>query len=119
MAGTGLVNEALDDLTAALAGITGLPIVRDPRNITPGCVLIGAPSGELFNNNNIVILDIPLVIIGSGPGNQDALDQLLSKVAEILAKNIGVIDFRPSTVNIGGVEAPAYELSMRMQAQNA
>ena len=119
MAGTGLINEALDDLQTTLATITGVPAVRDVRNITPGCVLIGAASGEAFNNNNIVVLDVPLVAISSGPGNQDAIDQLLSIVALILAKNIGVTSFRPTTINIGGVEAPAYEMTMRMQAQTA
>lgn len=116
---SGLIYEALDDLAAALAGITGVPIVRDPRNITPGCVLIGAPEGTAFNNNNIVDLTVPLVAISSGPGNQDALNQLLTTVAAILAKNIGVTDFRPTTVNIGGVDAPAYEMIVRMQAQTA
>lgn len=119
MAGTGLINEALDDLANAIGNINGVPIVRDPRNITPGCVLIGAPTGSAFNNNNIVALDIPLTVISSGPGNQDALDQLLTIVALLLAKNIGVTDFRPSNVDIGGVFAPAYDLTVRMQAQNA
>lgn len=118
MAGTGLINEALDDLKTTLATITGVPIVRDPRNITPGCVLIGAPSFTAFNYN-IVYLDVPLVIISSGPGNQDALDQLLSIVASVLGKNVAVTEGRPSTVNIGGVEAPAYELTVKMQAQTA
>ena len=118
MAGSGSINEALDDLAAALANITGVPIVRDPRNITPGCVLIGPPAGEPFNNNNIIALEIPLIAISSGPGNQDALDQLLTTVALILAKNIGVTGFRATSVNMGGVDAPAYEMTVRMQAQN-
>jgi len=120
MAGTGLVNEALDDLALALAGITGVPIVRDPRNITPGCVLIGAPTVTPFNTNNIVTLDIPLTAIGTGPGNQDALDSLLTIVSLILGKNIGVTGpCRPSTISIGGVDAPAYDMTVRMQAHAA
>lgn len=118
MAGTGLINEALDDLKTTLGTLTGIPIVRDPRNITPGCVLIGAPSFTAFNYN-IVELDIPCVIISSGPGNQDALDQLLSIVASVLGKNVAVTDGRPTSVNIGGVDAPAYELTVKMQAQTA
>ena len=118
MAGTGLINEALDDLKTTLATLTGIPAVRDPRNITPGCVLIGAPSFTAWNAN-IVALDVPVTIISSGPGNLDALDQLLSIVASVLGKNVAVTDGRPSNVEIGGVFAPAYELTVRMQAQTA
>ena len=118
MAGTGLINEALDDLKTTLATLTGIPAVRDPRNITPGCVLIGAPSFTAWNYN-IVALDVPVTIISSGPGNLDALDQLLSIVASVLGKNVAVTDGRPSNVEIGGVFAPAYELTVRMQAQTA
>ena len=62
MPGTGLINEALDDLQTTLATITGVPAVRDPRNITPGCVLIGAPSFTAWNYN-IVELSVPCTII--------------------------------------------------------
>jgi hypothetical protein len=118
MAGTGLFNEALDDLATTLGTLTGVPIVRDPRNITPGCVLIGAPSFTAWNGN-IVHLDVPCTVISSGPGNLDALDQLLSIVALVLGKNIAVTDGRPSNVEIGGVFAPAYQLTVKMQAQTA
>jgi hypothetical protein len=118
MAGTGLINEALDDLRTTLATLTGIPIVRDVRNITPGCVLIGAPSFTAWNGN-IVHLEVPCTVISSGPGNQDALDQLLSIVASVLGKNVAVTDGRPTSVNIGGVDAPAYDLTIKMQAQTA
>lgn len=116
MAGTGLINEALDDLATTLATISGVPAVRDPRNITPGCVLIGAPSFTAWNYN-IVEMTVPCTVLSSGPGNQDALDQLLSIVALVMAKNVAVVDGRPTTVTIGGVDAPAYEMTVKMQAQ--
>lgn len=72
--------------------------------------------GQAFNYN-IVDLSVPCTIISSGPGNQDALDQLLSIVALVMAKNVAVIDGRPTQVTIGGVEAPAYEITVKMQAQ--
>jgi len=118
MAGTGLINEALDDLRTTLATLTGIPAVRDPRNITPGCVLIGAPSFTAWNYN-IVELEVPCTIISSGPGNQDALDQLLSIVASVLGKNVAVVRGQAASVQLGGVEAPAYELTVKMQAQTA
>lgn len=115
MAGTGLINLALDDLRTTLATLTGIPAVRDPRNITPGCVLIGAPSFTAFTYD-VVELEVPCTVISSGPGNQDALDQLLSIVASVLGKNVAVTEGRPTTVAIGGVDAPAYELTVKMQA---
>jgi hypothetical protein len=38
MAYTDLFNEALDDLAAKLATVTGLVVVTDPRNIKPPAV---------------------------------------------------------------------------------
>ena len=87
MPGTGLFNEGLDDLATTLLTITNLPVVRDPRNISPGCVLIGAPSFDAWNYN-IAKMTVPVQIISSGPGNQDALDQLLtiaSKLSQLRA----------------------------------
>jgi hypothetical protein len=118
MAGTGLINEALDDLVTTLGTITGLPVTRDPRNLTPGCVLINAPSFSAWNYN-IVALEVPLLIISSGPANLDALDQLLTIVSQILGKNVAVTSGRPTAVAIGGTDAPAYELTVKMQAQTA
>lgn len=115
MPGTGLFNAALDQLAATLGTISGLPVVRDPRNITPGCVLIGAPTFTAFNNR-IVTMDIPVQILSSGPGNQDALDQLLGIAAQVLAKNVAVIDGRPTSMDIGGTIVPAYDLTVRLES---
>jgi len=118
MAGTGLLNAALAELAATLGTITGLPVARDPRNLTPGCVLISAPSGTAFNYN-VADIDVPVLIISSGPGNQDALDQLLTILSQLLAKNIGLTIFRPTSVAIGGTDAPAYEVTVRMSAKTS
>ena len=115
MAYTDLFNEALDDLAATLATISGLPVVTDPRNILPGCVLIQAPTFQAFNWN-IVRMVFPATVISSGPGNLDALRQLLSISAQLLTKNVAVLDGRPTVANIGGTEQPAYELSIAMEA---
>lgn len=116
MAGTGIFNAAMAELEATLSTIPGLPVVRDPRNITPGCVLISAPTFRGFNYN-VADITVPCLVISSGPGNQDALDQLLTICALVLAKNVGNIDGRPTSVQIGGTEAPAYELEIRMSAK--
>lgn len=116
MAYTDLFNEALDDLRTTLATISGLPVVTDPRNILPGCVLIEAPTFDAFNAN-IVRMVFPCTIIGSGPGNLDALRLVLSIAAKLLAKNVAVLDGRPSTAVIGGTEQPAYAVNIALQAQ--
>jgi len=116
MAYTDLFNEAIDDLAATLTTITGLPVVTDPRNILPGCAFIDAPSFDAFNFN-IVNMDFPVKIIGSGPGNADALRYILSLTAKLLAKKIGLLSGQPATAIIGGTEQPCYNLVVRMQAQ--
>lgn len=118
MAGTGLFNEGLDDLATTLLTITGLPVVRDPRNISPGCVLIGAPSFQAYNYN-IAQLTVPIQVISSGPGNQDALDQLLSIVAQLLDKNVAVTEGRPTSLDIGGTICPGYDLTIEMQVSTS
>lgn len=116
MAYTDLFNEAIDDLSATLKTITGLPVAIDPRAITTSCVFIDAPSFDAFNYN-IVTLDFPVKIIGSGPGNLDALRNLLQIAAKLLAKNVAVRNGRPTVVSIGGADYAAYDLLISMQAQ--
>lgn len=113
---TGLFNEALDDLAATLTTITGLPVVLDPRNIRPGCALIQAPSFTAFNYN-IAKMEIPVTLISSGPGNLDALRQLLDLAAKVLDKNVAVTEGRPVAVDIGGTSTAGYELIVAVQAQ--
>jgi hypothetical protein len=113
-----LFNEALDDLSTTLKTITGLPVALDPRQITTSCVFIDAPSFEAINYN-IVRLDFPIKVIGSGPGNLDALRDILQITSKLLTKNVAVRSGSPVVVSIGGAEYPAYDLLISMQAQTA
>ena len=113
-----LFNEALDDLAATLGTITGLQVVTDPRNLKPPCVFIDAPSFEAFNAN-IVKLTFPVKVLILGPSNLDAQRSLLAMAAKCLNKGIAVTDGRPTIAVIGGVELPAYDLTVTMQAQTA
>jgi hypothetical protein len=115
---TDLFNKALNDLSAFLKTVTGLRVVTDPRNLVPNCVLIQAPSFTAFNYN-IVDLTFPVTLVGVGPGNEDALRTLLNQCSLVLAKNVAVTDGRPVTLDMGGTMAPAYELTVKMQAQTA
>lgn len=116
MAYTDLFNEAIDDLRTTLATISGLPVATDPRHVTTSCVFIDAPSFDAWNYN-IVRLDFPVKVIGSGPGNLDALRDILAIVAKVLAKNVAVKSGQPTVTSIGGQDYPSYDLTISMQAQ--
>ena len=115
---TDLFNEALDDLTATLAAVSGLQVVNDPRNLVPPCVFIDAPSFDAWNYN-IVKLMFPVKIITLGPANLDAQRSLLNIMSKVLTANIAVTDGRPTSTLIGGVEYPSYEVTANVQAQTA
>ena len=118
MASTDLFNEAIDDLAATLGTITGLRVITDPRYVAPNCVFIDAPSFTAFNYN-IVTMDFPVSVVGMGPGDLNALRTILSICASLLAKNVAVKTGRPTQLDIGGVQLPAYDLTISMQAQTA
>jgi hypothetical protein len=114
---TDLFNEAIDDLRTSLATITGLRVVTDPRNLNSNCCFIDAPSFTAMNDH-IVTMIFPVRVIGIGPGNLDTLRPLLSISAALLGKNVAVVSGNPALASIGGQEFPAYDLTIRMHAQN-
>jgi hypothetical protein len=114
---TDFLNDAFDDLVTILQGITGLRVVDDPRNIAPPCAFVDAPSIESFNYN-IVKMTFPVTLISTGPGNLDALRQLLNLTAALVTKNIAVMSASPKVVTLGGQEFAGYEVIIPLQAQN-
>lgn len=118
MAYTDLFNEAIDDLSSTLGTISGLRVITDPRFIAPNCVFIDAPSFTAWNYN-IVTMDFPVSIVAAGPGDLNALRQILSIAASLLAKNVAVKSGRPTQLDVGGVQLPAYDLTISIQAQTA
>jgi hypothetical protein len=44
---------------------------------------------------------------------------LLNTASKVLTKNVAITAGRPTTLEIGGVMLPAYELTAEMQAQTA
>jgi hypothetical protein len=116
MAYTDFLNEALDDLVTLLEA-SDLRIVNDPRNINPPCVFIDAPQIDTWNNY-IVKLNWPVTLISNGPGNLDALRQLLSFTANLVALNVAVMSAQPKVVTVGGQEFAGFELTIPLQAQN-
>ena len=117
---TDLLNEALDDLTATLTAVSGLRVVNDPTKIVPNCVFILAPSfTTVAGNGNIVRVDFPIKVIGSGPAGLPVLREILQITATVLGSTLIVMSGKPGTLEVGGQEYPCYDLAVGMQAQTA
>ena len=120
MAYTDLFNEAIDDLSASLAGVTGLRVVNDATKIVPNCVYIDAPSfTTVAGNGNVVRMDFPIKIIGSGPAGLPVLRTILAIAAKVLSSPIIVMGGRPGALDIGGQLFPCYDLECGIQAQTS
>jgi hypothetical protein len=117
---TDLLNEAIDDVAATLTAVTGLRVVTDPTKLVPNCVFLLAPSFTTYGGNgNIVTMDFPLKVVGSGPAGLPVLREILQVVALVLSSKIIVLDGRPGSIDIGGASYPCYDLTMKVQAQTA
>ena len=115
---TDMFNEALDDLAAKLATVTGLTVVTDPRNMAPPCAFINAPSFTTpAITNKFVKLQFPVQLITLGPFNLDAQRSLLNLTALVMSAGVAVTDGRPTSIDVGGVLMPAYEVTVNMEAR--
>ena len=119
MAYTDLFNEAIDDVTATLTAVSSLRVVNDPTKLVPNCVYLDAPNFTTFaGNGNIVRLEFPIKVIGSGPAGLPVLRSILSIVASVLASPIIIMAGRPSSLEIGGALYPCYDLDCAIEAQS-
>jgi len=117
--GTGyrdLFNEAIDDLIATLATITDLRVTTDPQKINPPCVFLDAPTFDSWSSA-IVKMTFAVKVISLGPGNLDAMRNILNITAKMLAKKVGVTAGRPGFITIGGQDFPCYDIDISLQAQ--
>lgn len=120
MPSTGLLNEAMDDLSATLTAVSGLRVVSDPTKIVPNCVYLDAPSFEtVAGGGNIIRMTVPIRVIGSGTAGLLVLQNILSIVATVLGSSIVIMAGQPSMLDIGGATYPAYDLQVAMQAQTS
>jgi len=112
-----LFNTCLNNLAAKLAEVTGLRVVTDPRNITPGAgfVLVGAPSFATYSRG-VANMTFPVQLISTGPSNLDALRTLLNTAALCFGSMTGILEGHPITLDLGGSSLPAYELFVNVQA---
>ena len=120
MSYTDLFNEAIDDVTATLTAVTSLRVINDPTRLVPNSVYLDAPNfTTIAGNGNVVRLEFPVKVIGSGPAGLPVLRQILSIVATVLGSKIIVMGGRPSSLEIGGALYPCYDLDCAIQAQTA
>jgi hypothetical protein len=116
MAATGILAAAYSSVTTALAN-AGLIVVTDPRNARPLSVFVELPTGAAFNEN-IVDATIRLRVLAAPPGNQDAADYLLTTFDTIhQLQTIAVVDFTPSTTQVGEQIIPSYDITVRLSTR--
>ena len=120
MSYTDLFNEAIDDVTATLTAVTGLRVVNDATKLVANSVYLDAPNfTTIAGNGNVVRLEFPVKVIGSGPAGLPVLRSILSIVATVLGSKIIVMGGRPSSLEIGGALYPCYDLDCAIQAQTS
>ena len=117
MAYTDILNEALDDLTATLTAVTGLRVVNDATKIVPNAVFLEAPSFTATTNaGNVLRVEFPIKVIGSGPAGLPVLRSIMEIVSTVIGSTIVVIGGRPSSLEIGGQVYPCYDLDCALAA---
>jgi hypothetical protein len=104
-------KDGYDDLVDTLQAITGLRVVDDPRNINPPCALVQPPNITM-HTNVIAELSFQVTLIGFGPGQYQAMTQLLDLADLIRAEEIGLISAVPALQPIAGQDYPAYQLTI-------
>jgi len=108
---TDLLNEGLDDLSAFLVTVSGLRVVNDATKLVPNCVFLDAPSFDMFaGSGNVLKMNFPVKIIGSGPAGLPVLRQLLSITAAVINSGAIVMSGSPTAYSIGGADYPCYDL---------
>lgn len=112
MTPSGIFYAAQQALAADLTAL-GLAVVTDVRNARPMAVLISPPSFTAFNDN-IADISFSVVIMAAPPGNQDALDYLVTTADTIMDSEISVISGAPGMAAIGGQDVPTYDLTVRV-----
>ncbi len=110
---SGALNAAWDMLATALDD-AGLNVTQDPRNVTPPCVLLDAPSFTVPNSKTVAVT-IPCMVLAPPPGNYEAVKVMLDD-CDIIAALPGVLSASgsPMVYEYGDAQIPAYRLSVEL-----
>ena len=117
MTASGIFNEARSTVVATLVAL-GLKTETDVRNARPMTVLVDPPTFTCFNSN-IAEIEIDLKVLAAPPGNQDAVDYLITTADTIMNSDLSLIRGIPGVMTIGGQEVPTYDLTVRVGTQRS
>ena len=117
MTATGIFADAQATVVASLTAL-GLKVVTDIRNARPITVLVEPPTFTCFNSN-IADIEIGLKILAAPPGNQDAVDYLITTADTIMNSGISLIRGIPGLIQIGEQQIPTYDLTVRVATQRS
>lgn len=117
MTATGIFAAAQSTLVSSLTAL-GLKVVTDVRNARPITVLVDPPTFTCFNSN-IAEIEIGVKVLAAPPGNQDAVDYLVTTADTIMNSGISLIRGIPGVMQIGGQDVPTYDLTIRVSTMRS
>jgi len=106
-----MLVDGYKQLVTRLGLISGLNVTDDPRAIKLPCVLVEAPSIAM-HTNVVAEMQFNVVVMVQGQGDNKSLMHLLELVDEIRNAQIGLVEARPTTRSYGGLDYPAYDLTI-------
>lgn len=105
-----IYSEALDHLAEQVAARTGLPVTRDPQDVSGlvaqnGCVFIGMPThvGRLLGGPNV---EVPVSLVGKAPGGLSTINFLLDHLDAFVAC-VGAKSVTNNPLSVGDTQFPA------------
>lgn len=97
------------------AAVTG--IIDDPRNVNPPCVLIGLPAA-IPADDHLAMVATPVYVIAPGPGNADAVAELLSSLNAVTTA-LGDPSTEPGAAGIPAQGSTAYTVTVMTRLARA
>ena len=108
-----LIGAALDAIVDAVATV-GLPVTRDPGDLQPPAVIVGAPTITGAATLQAIGLSVPVYVVADAPG-KTGLDYMLAAVTLLLpvfGETIAEPTLYASPLNPAGL--PAYLIRVRV-----
>lgn len=92
-------------------------VTRDPSTVLPPCIHIGLPSGISTTLKGALVMDVPVYLVGTQPGDQPGMDPLLDMLPDLM-RLLGVRESQAVTLQPSeSVTYPAYRTTARIHAK--
>lgn len=113
----GLINDSYD-LVVGILEDAGLPVVNDPRNLTPPAVIVDPPT-ITPHSRSLVGLEFAVYCVAVAPGNRDAMKKALELADAIvdLPELVTTAGSFGTYTNAAGQTHPAYNLSITLEVR--